>query len=394
MWDILRYIIRSTINGSKGYIIWMLFLVTLVLIGIHCYAKQLAFGLYTTGMGDEVSWGFYIANFVYLVGMAAAAVMMVIPAYVFKDKDMGKIVIFAELFAIAALVMCLLFITIDLGRPDRLWHLIPGIGKFNWPSSMLTWDVLVLNGYLLINLFVCWHYLSRKYRGLEVKTSFYLFVVFLSIIWAPSIHTVTGFLFQALVGRSFWHSGLIAPRFLASAFSAGPAFMILVFLILKKTKAIDISDKAINRIRVIVTVSLIINIILMGSEIFAELYHSTAHSVHMSFLLGLHGASLLTPWIWLSIILVLSAVAVFVTPLRLKTPFLVIACVFVVFGIWLEKGLGFLIPGFIPSTIGDFIQYVPTLNEVLIVIGVWATGLLVYTLLVKIALPIINNNRE
>jgi molybdopterin-containing oxidoreductase family membrane subunit len=393
MINILRYIVKATVNGSKAYVIWVLFLLTFVLIGLHCYAKQLAFGLYTTGMGDEVSWGFYIANFVYLVGMAAAAVMLVIPAYVFKDKDMDKVVIFAELFAIAALIMCLLFITIDLGRPDRLWHLIPGIGRFNWPRSILTWDVLVLNGYLLINLFVCWHYLSRKYKNLEVKSSFYIFVVFLSILWAPSIHTVTGFLFQALVGRPFWHSGLIAPRFLASAFSAGPAFMLVVFMILRKSKVLAIGDETIRKIRNIVTVSLIINFILMGSEIFAELYHATAHSIHMILLLGLHGKSLLTPWIWLSIFLILAAIGIFISPLRKKNVFIILASVFTVFGIWLEKGLGFLIPGFIPSTIGDFIQYVPTANEVFIVVGVWATGLLIYTMLVKIALPIINNGK-
>jgi molybdopterin-containing oxidoreductase family membrane subunit len=393
MLDVFRYIVRATLNGSKVYIVWVLFLLSCVLIGIHCYAKQLAFGLYTTGMGDEVSWGFYIANFVYLVGMAAAAVMMVIPAYVFKDKDMGKIVIFAELFAIAALIMCLLFITIDLGRPDRLWHLIPFIGNFNWPQSMLTWDVLVLNGYLLINLFVCWHYLSRKYRGREVKTSFYIFVVFLSIIWAPSIHTVTGFLFEALAGRALWHNGLIAPRFLASAFSAGPAFMIVVLMLLKKTGSMKLSDTVINRLRIIVTISLIINLVLMGSEIFAELYHPTAHSLHMSFLLGIHGTSLLTPWIWFSILLTLSAVGIFVTPLRFNNMFLIAGAIFVVLGIWLEKGLGFLIPGFIPSTIGDFVQYVPTLNEIFIVIGIWAAGLLIYTMLIKIALPIIKNEQ-
>jgi molybdopterin-containing oxidoreductase family membrane subunit len=295
--------------------------------------------------------------------------------------------------AIAALIMCLLFITIDLGRPDRLWHLIPGIGRFNWPRSILTWDVLVLNGYLLINLFVCWHYLSRKYKNLEVKSSFYIFVVFLSILWAPSIHTVTGFLFQALVGRPFWHSGLIAPRFLASAFSAGPAFMLVVFMILRKSKVLAIGDETIRKIRNIVTVSLIINFILMGSEIFAELYHATAHSIHMILLLGLHGKSLLTPWIWLSIFLILAAIGIFISPLRKKNVFIILASVFTVFGIWLEKGLGFLIPGFIPSTIGDFIQYVPTANEVFIVVGVWATGLLIYTMLVKIALPIINNGK-
>jgi molybdopterin-containing oxidoreductase family membrane subunit len=258
---------------------------------------------------------------------------------------------------------------------------------------MLTWDVLVLNGYLLINLFVCWHYLSRKYRGREVKTSFYIFVVFLSIIWAPSIHTVTGFLFEALAGRALWHNGLIAPRFLASAFSAGPAFMIVVLMLLKKTGSMKLSDTVINRLRIIVTISLIINLVLMGSEIFAELYHPTAHSLHMSFLLGIHGTSLLTPWIWFSILLTPSAVGIFVTPLRFNNMFLIAGAIFVVLGIWLEKGLGFLIPGFIPSTIGDFVQYVPTLNEIFIVIGIWAAGLLIYTMLIKIALPIIKNEQ-
>ncbi len=389
MINLFRYIVRETINGSKIYIIWVLFLITFSLIGLHAYARQLAFGFYTTGMGDEVSWGLYIANFVFLVGMAAAAVMMVIPAYIFKERDMEKLVIFAELFAIASLIMCLFFIIIDLGRPDRLWHLIPIVGAFNWPGSMLTWDVVALNGYLIINLFACGYFLLKRYRGEDVKGSFYLFVVFLSILWAPTIHIVTGFLFQALVGRPFWHSGLIAPRFLASAFSAGPAFMIIVFMILKKSNALDINPKVIKQLRIIVTASLTINLILMGSEIFTEFYHNTYHSVHMALLLGFHGKSLLTPWIWTSIILVLIGLGILVTPFRKKEELLLAASIFIVIGIWIEKGLGFLVPGFIPSTIGDLIQYLPTPNEIFIVLGTWATGLLIYTFLVKLTLPII-----
>ena len=386
----IKGLIRATINGNKYYILWVTFLLIWVLIGLHCYVKQLIYGLYTTGMGDEVSWGFYIANFAFLVGMAAAAVMIVIPVYIFHDKDVKHIVIFAELFAIAAVIMCLSFVLIDLGRIDRMWHLIPIIGIFHWPQSMLTWDVIVLNGYLFINIFVCAYFLYKTYKKQEPKTWIYLAVVFLSIIWAPSIHTVTAFLFQGLGARPFWHSPLIAPRFLSSAFSAGPAFILIVLILLNKFNPIKVSEGAIRRIRLIVTVCLLINIFFFFSEVFAELYMPTSHSINLAFLLGVKGKSILTPWIRLSVALSIIAVIMFLIPKLMKNNFfVVIACILTDIGIWLEKGLGFVIPGFIPTQIGDFVQYKPTLNEVLITIGVWAGGLLLYTILVKISLPII-----
>ncbi len=377
-------------KGSRIYSTWIFILFVLSMIGLYAYANQLAQGLATTGMGDEVSWGLYIANFVFLVGMAAAAVMLVIPAYIFNDKDIHKVVIMAELFAIAALIMCLLFITIDVGRPDRLWHMIPFIGVFHWPSSILTWDFLVLNGYLAINLFLVTYYLTSKYRGKELNKKYYLPIVFLSIVWAPSIHTVTGFLFQGLVGRPFWHSGLIAPRFLASAFAAGPSFILIVFIYLKSKALVNISQKALDRLRVIVTVSLIINLIFLASEIFSEIYHPSEHAINILILLGIKGDSYISVFFWIAVALVLTALLILMTKLRYSNKMLIFAYAFIVIGIWIEKGLGFLIPAFIPSTIGDFIQYVPTLNEILIVMGVWATGLLIYSILLKISLPIIN----
>ncbi len=391
MINLITKFTKVLINGNKYYILWVTFLLVLVLIGLHAYSRQLIYGLYTTGMGDEVSWGFYIANFAFLVGMAAAAVMIVIPVYIFKDKDVKKIVIFAELFAIAAVIMCLSFVLIDLGRIDRMWHLIPIIGIFHWPESMLTWDVIVLNGYLFINIFVCFYFLYKKYHNQEPKTWIYLSVVFLSIIWAPSIHTVTAFLFQGLGGRPFWHSPLIAPRFLSSAFSAGPAFILIVLILLDKFKAIHISENTIKRIRQIVTICLLINIFFFFSEVFADLYMPTSHSINLAFLLGVKGKSILTPWIRLSIALSIIAAIMFLTPRLMRNNiFIVIACILTDIGIWLEKGLGFVIPGFIPTPLGDFVQYKPTFNEVLITISVWAGGLLLYTILVKIALPIIN----
>ena len=380
----------STFRGSRTYWLWVTFLLTVSLIGLNAWARQLAHGLATSGMGDEVSWGIYIANFVFLVGMAAAAVMMVIPAYIFKDREMHKIVVLSELFAVAAMVMCILFVTVDLGRPDRIWHMVPGLGYFNWPGSMLTWDVLVLNGYLLLNLYVCLYVLYSRFHGRKPKPALYMPVVFLAIGWAFSIHTITAFLFQGLGGRPFWNSGLIAPRFLASAFAAGPSFMVLVFLFLRKSGAITFNDQVIDRIRVIITVSLLINIFLVGSELFAEFYSDSKHVVHFSHLFGLHGESLLAPWIWTALGLNVAAAVFLLSPLRRNQGGLIIACLMIIVGIWTEKGLGFVIPAFIPTTLGDFVQYVPSMNELLICVGVWAFGLLVYTLMLKGAIPIVN----
>jgi molybdopterin-containing oxidoreductase family membrane subunit len=381
----------STFSGSKTYWIWVTFLLAVSLLGLNAWARQLAHGLATTGMGDEVSWGMYIANFVFLVGMAAAAVMMVIPAYIFKDHEMHKVVILSELFAIAAMVMCILFVTIDVGRPDRLWHMLPVLGFFHFPGSMLTWDVMVLNGYLVLNLYVCFYVLYTKFQGRTPRPALYVPVVFLAIAWAFSIHTTTAFLFQGLGGRPFWNSGLIAPRFLASAFAAGPSFMILVFLFLKKSGAISFEQKVIDRIRVIVTVSLLINIFFAGSEFFAEFYSQSKHVVHFSHLFGLHGESMLAPWIWTALGLNVVAALMLLSPLRKNQNVLIVCCMMIIAGIWTEKGLGFVIPAFIPSTLGDFVQYVPSANELLICVGVWAFGLLLYTLMLKGALPILEN---
>lgn len=381
---------KAITHGSGWYWLWISFLAAFSLLGLNAYANQLAHGLFTTGMGDEVSWGLYIANFAFLVGMAAAAVMMVIPAYIFKDREMHKVVIFSELFAVAAMIMCLLFIIVDLGRPDRLWHMIPGPGYFNFPGSLLTWDVLVLNGYLLLNLWVCFYVLYKGFKSEKPRPAFYIPVVFIAIVWAPSIHTITAFLFQGLGGRPFWNSGLIAPRFLVSAFAAGPAFMVLVFKFLKTIGAVSFEEKVIDRIRVIITVSLLINIFLAGSELFAEFYSESAHTIHISHLFGLHGVSLLAPWIWGALTLNVVAALILLSPLRRNPYFLIPACIMIVAGIWTEKGLGFVVPGFIPTPLGDFVQYIPSTNELLICAGIWAFGLMLYSFFLKGAIPILN----
>ena len=543
----LRRCGRLTFDGDWRYHTWMGSLTAVVLLGLNAYCKQFAHGLIVTGMTDEVSWGVYIANFTFLVGVAAAAVMMVIPVYIYDNEELHDLVIFGELLAVAAIIMCLMFVTVDLGRPDRFWHLIPGIGQFNFPASMLSWDVLVLNGYLLLNVHICGYLLYCRYQKKRPAKWFYVPFVFIAIVWAISIHTVTAFLYVGLGGRPFWNSAIVGPRFLASAFTAGPALLILAIQIVRRMTAtgpaanihphapgrslsggialrrataadlealgrllpefaalspetrreiqpdlmlleaepgaallrqggterdaffvlegrvtvqreesgrhritrsvgpgeqfgevsalsgtprmatalaeqdarvlripypallklmknpalskiiharmserLMITDRALMTLRSIVQVSMIINVFLLANEVFKEFYSGNLHVISSKYLfMGLHGHHALVPWIWTAITLNLIALILLLLPASRSLKWLNLTCVLCIIGIWIEKGMGLVIPGFIPTPLGAVVEYSPTLNETLVCLGIWAFGLLCYTLLLRMAVPIL-----
>jgi molybdopterin-containing oxidoreductase family membrane subunit len=381
---------RIAFVGDWRYYSWMGFLSVFCLLGLNAYARQFAHGLVVTGMSDEVSWGVYIANFTFLVGVAAAAVMMVIPVYVYNNEDLHDLVIFGELLAVAAILMCLAFVTVDLGRPDRFWHLIPGLGQFNFPASMLSWDVIVLNGYLLLNLHICGYLLYSRYHGRKPARWFYIPFVFVAIVWAVSIHTVTAFLYVGLGGRPFWNSAIVGPRFLASAFTAGPALIILALQIIRHVTNYRITDRALLTLRSIVQVSMLINVFLLANEVFKEFYSGNLHVASSKYLyVGLHGRHALVPWIWTAIGFNLLAMVLLVLPVSRSLRWLNLTCVLCIIGIWIEKGMGLVIPGFIPTPLGEMLQYRPSLNETLICFGIWAFGLLCYTVFLRMAVPIL-----
>jgi Ni/Fe-hydrogenase subunit HybB-like protein len=538
---------RIAFVGDWRYYLWVGILAVICLLGLNAYCKQFAHGLIVTGMSDEVSWGVYIANFTFLVGVAAAAVMMVIPVYIYKNEELHDLVIFGELLAVAAILMCLAFVTVDLGRPDRFWHLIPGIGQFNFPASMLSWDVIVLNGYLLLNVYICGYLLYCRYRGRKPAKWFYIPFVFIAIVWAVSIHTVTAFLYVGLGGRPFWNSAIVGPRFLASAFTAGPALIILAmqvvrrvtssapmdaasrlreaaarphqpisraatlddldllarhlpeleavpkearesvlagatvldvnagdvllrqgetderaFFILKgrvvvtreengrfritrsvgpgeqfgeisalggtpraataiaeepalllrlsadalrllminprmnriirsrMSERLMITDRALMTLRSIVQVSMLINVFLLLNEVFKEFYSGNLHVASSKYLfVGLHGHHALVPWIWTAIAFNLIAMVLLVLPISRSLRWLNVTCVLAIVGIWIEKGMGLVIPGFIPSPLGEMVEYSPSLNETLVCFGIWAFGLLCYTLFLRMSVPIL-----
>jgi Ni/Fe-hydrogenase subunit HybB-like protein len=386
----LRLAFRLATEGTWSFYAWMTVLSCVFLVGAHAWATQVEMGMVVTAMTDHVSWGLYIANFTFLVGLAAGGVMMVIPAYIYHDKDMHDTVIVGELLAIAAIVMCLMFVVADLGRPDRFWHMLPFIGKFNWPISMLTWDVIVLNGYLLLNLHICGYLLYKRFLGETPDRRWYVPFVFLSIAWAISIHTVTAFLYSGLGGRPFWNTALMAPRFLTSAFVAGPAFIIVVLSLIRRLTRMKIGKGSIRTLVSIMRITILIDLLMLGSELFTAFYTGGSHAVAIKYLFFGHGElNALVPWTWASLVfMVVSAVLLMRPKVNEHQLTLIIACVLAFVGIWIEKGMGLIIPGFVPSTLHEWVEYVPSLAEWKIMAGIWAAGLMVYTLLLKVAIPV------
>ncbi len=393
MLEFLKFVIagfREATRGQRLYHLWMGTLTVFILIGVYFYSVQLREGLAITGMHDHVSWGLYISNFTFLVGLAAAAVMLVLPAYIFGDIDFKRVVLIGEGVAVAALIMCLAFVIADMGRPDRLWHMLPFIGYFNWPSSLLAWDVIVLNGYLALNVVIPFYLLYSRYRGRKADPKKYLPFVFISVFWAIAIHTVTAFLYAGLSSKPFWNSSILGIRFLASAFSAGPAFIAVTLYFIDKHSDFKIEENIFHKLGYIITVAAQINLFLLGSEIFKEFYHPTAHS-HSAYYLffGYEGHNALVPWIWTSIILnVLATATLTIHKLRRNRRVFLVMCLTLFVAIWIEKGMGLIVPGFIPSQLGEIVEYFPTMPEIFITLGIWALGLFVFTFLVKIAIPI------
>jgi molybdopterin-containing oxidoreductase family membrane subunit len=382
--------LRQIFIGSKKYYLWVGFLLFLILLGTSAYIDQSTRGLIITGMRDQVSWGFYISNFTFLVGVAAAAVLLVIPAYIYNFKPIKEIVLFGELLAITAISMCLLFVMIDMGQPLRAWHILPFIGAMHFPASLLAWDVVVLNGYLAINTFISFYVLYRLSIGKEYKMSVIGPLIILSIPWAVSIHTVTAFLYNGMSARPFWNASILAPRFLASAFCSGPAIMIVLFQIIRKQSEVEIEDRAIFKIAELIAYAMGLNLFLLGAEVFKEFYSGSIDMYSIEYLyFGIHGKSALVPWIWAATLLNISSFFLFLLP-RTRENFttLNMACLFVITGVYIEKGLGLVVPGFVPDTLGEIYEYTPTTPEMLITTGVWAAGALIYTLLLKFAVPV------
>jgi len=378
--------LEKAFKGDQRYWRWVLSLLAVMGVGFACWGLQLNRGLTITGLSRDVSWGLYIAQFTFLVGVAASAVMVVLPYYLHNVKAFGKITIIGEFLAVAAVTMCMLFIVVDLGKPMRMLNVL----LYPSPTSILFWDMIALNGYLFLNIIIGWNVLEAESNDVA-PPQWIKPLIYLSIPWAVSIHTVTAFLYAGLPGRHFWLTAILAARFLASAFCSGPALLIMLCYLLKKLTRFDAGKEAIQKLSVIMTYAMIISVFFVGLEIFTAFYSQIpGHMAAIKYLfVGLEGHAKLVPFMWLFAVLSVFALVILINPkTRENDKTLLMGCAAVFFAMWLEKGLGLVVAGFIPNMFEVVREYIPTPPEILIVLAVWATGTFLLTLLYKIAVTV------
>lgn len=378
--------LEKALVGTRRYYGLLAILAGLFALGFLFYLKQLNVGLSITGMGRDVSWGFYISQFTYLVGVAASAVMVVLPYYLHNYKAFGRVTILGEFLAVAAVTMCVTFVLVDMGRPDRVFNVF----KYPTPGSVMFWDIIVLNGYLILNILIGWNVLECERHSIA-PPKWVKFLSYVSIPWAVSIHTVTAFLYAGLPGRGYWLTAILAPRFLSSAFAAGPALLILLCLLVRKYSKFDPGKEQIQTLAKVVTYATLINVFFFFCEVFTVFYSQLPdHLAHFQYLFfGLDGKGQLVPLMWFSIVGMTLAALFLVNPkLRQNESTLAALCGLVIVTTWLDKGLGLMTGGFVPNPLEQVVEYWPTLPEAIISLGVWAMGFLVLTLLYKVAVSI------
>jgi Ni/Fe-hydrogenase subunit HybB-like protein len=378
--------LEKALTGSRTYWSWIFALLLIIGVGVACWFWQFRVGLTITGLSRDVVWGFYIAQFTFLVGVAASAVMVVLPYYLHDYKAFGKMTILGEFLAIPSVIMCMTFIFVDMGMPNRI------LNVFLHPTlhSMMFWDTVALGGYLVLNIIIS-HWTLSSERREEPPPGWLKPIILISIPWAVSIHTVTAFLYAGLAARPFWLTAILAPRFLASAFAAGPAILLLLAFFVRRISTFDPGEKAIDALAKIVTYAMTINVFFVLMELFTALYSDIPeHITHFEFLFtGLDGENTLVPWMWVSSILAVVSLIVLINPkTRHNYSWLLFGCVAVVFSLWIDKGLGMVIAGFVPNPLGQVVHYSPTPPELMISLAIYALGALVLTGLYKIALEV------
>ena len=378
--------LEKVFQGSRKYWAWVIFLCAIIFIATLFYLRQFEEGLGITGLSRDVSWGLYIAQFTFLVGVAASAVMVVLPYYLHDYKKFAKITILGEFLAIGSVIMCMTFIFVDMGQPIRI------INVFLYPSlkSPMFWDSVSLAGYLFLNLLIGFIALESERKGVK-PPAWIKPIIIISIPWAVSIHTVTAFLYCGLAARPFWMSAIMAPRFLATAFAAGPALLIILCMIIRKISNFNVGKEPLQKLAVIATYAMLLNVFFLSLEMFTSFYSGIhEHALHFEFLyFGLDGNTSLVPWMWISTILaVLALIFLLIPKIRKNEKLLLWASIFVFLSIWLDKGLGMIVAGFTPNPLGYVIEYMPTFPELMISLGIFALGTLIITLLYKLTLTV------
>jgi molybdopterin-containing oxidoreductase family membrane subunit len=243
----------------------------------------------------------------------------------------------------------------------------------------------------MLNLVIVTYVLYCTYRGKYPRASIFRPLVLFSIPAAIGIHTVTAFLYNGMSARPFWNASILAPRFIASALCSGPAVLLVLLQLLRRFTRFEIQDAAIWKIAELMAYAMFINLFLLGAEVYKEYYSDTEHAQHMRYMFqGIGEHNSIVPYMWLSVFCSVAAFLLFLVPqTRRNWATLNLGCLLIYVGVYLEKGMGLVIPGLTPDTLGEIYEYFPSWNELWISVGIYCLGFLLFTLMVKAATPIL-----
>ncbi len=378
--------IEKALHGGKGYWIWIIFLAAGVGAGLWAYLYQLHEGLWLTGMSRNVSWGFYISQFTFLVGVAASVLMVVLPLYLHDFKAFAPITALAQFLTVGTLAMSLLFIFSDVGMPMRILN----VPLNPTPGSMLFYDTIFLPGFMLLNLVIGWTAVGAEKRETPLP-GWIKGLIYVSFPWAIIMHTVTAFIYAGTPGRGFWMTAIMAPRFLTTAFAAGTALLIIISMVLKTLTRFDAGEKALSKLVTLLLYSLIIDAFFLAVEYFTAFYsHVPAYSETFRYLFfGIDGNNAFVPWFWSMNLTLLAAILLLAIPgVRASRSRLAAASIIALAGLWIDKGFLLVPAAFIPNVFGRIMEYPPSWVELTVSFGIYCLGTLMITAFYKVAIVV------
>ncbi len=379
----------------KRYKVASALLAALVVVGVGCWIYQLLQGLTVTGMNNGTSWGLYITNFMFFVGLSAGGLIVASSASVFHISKFKQVALPAIILSTVCICAAGMFVLIDLGGVQRVWRLITGPN----PTSPLLWDVCVITCYLIINICYLTFMARGNNRAVTITSRF-------ALPCAILVHSVTAWIFGLEIAKEGWNSAILAPIFVASAMDSGLALLLLVLSALKKARIFDTSRDLMASLAGLLATCIAVDAFFIFCELLTMGYNGT------------HGATIIlnelffgatAPFFWFEVVggLVVPFCILVFQKNREKPLLVNIACALVVLGVFCKR-VWLLFTAFItPNLMGApglisgsseairetgtasfavLSSYAPTVFEVLIVVGVLALVVLAFLLLAGLLL--------
>jgi len=403
-----RVVLHPLFHTRRGYYFFVLFLVAVVAWGFYAYYNQVRYGLTVTGMGDVVMYGFYIVNFVFFIGISYAGALVSAILRLTKAGWRTPITRIAELIAVGGLTDGAIQPIIDLGRPDRVWHIF-AYGRFQSP---LLWDIIAIITYLVGSFIYLYlplipdFALIRDRLGQGTSTFKRRFYTLFALGWrngveqrqrlekaigimailiiplAVSVHTVVAFIFSTTL-RPGWNSTIYGIYFVIGAVFSGTAVLLIAIAIFRKIYHLEeyITAKHFRNLGYLLLILLLTYFYLTFTEYLTVAYKLEGGEKDLLKLVMLGKNA---PWFWLFFVSSIVIPAVLIIFSRRKTiPLVVTAAVLVVIGMWLKRFI-IVVPTLqVPLMPFEFGTYTPTWVEISIGAATLAGFVLMFTLAAK-----------